>query len=158
MRIKRFVTAALLTASAASIIGVAAPAVEAAPSTPSGGGGGVSLNIDVDANNLLDGIVNAVREAQNVEGYMQSLREDAYINAGKGKYGVVVCKMVKGTDCQNNASAAAFKTANYNGSIFGVWLIREGSGTFHRGGDGGYQNWTFTGAADYDRDSLTATF
>ncbi|MBL1080328.1 hypothetical protein JK358_38625 [Nocardia sp. 2] len=154
MRIKRFVTAALLAASVATTLGVAAPAATAAPSIQ----GESPLNIDVNANDLLEKVINGVRDAKNVEGYLASLLEDAFINAGNGQYGAMVCKMHKALDCVNNASAAAFKSVMYNGDIFGVWLIRPGSGTFHRGADGGYQNWTFMGYQDYNRDTMTVTF
>ncbi len=154
MRIKRFVTATLLAASVTTTLGVAAPAANAAPSIQ----GESPLNIDVNANDLLDRVVKGVQNAKNVEGYLAALLEDAFTNAGQGQYGAMVCKMTRALDCENRASAAAFKSVEYNGEIFGVWLIRPGSGTFHRNADGGYQNWTFQGYQDYNRDTMTVTF
>ncbi|AXG79406.1 stress protein [Streptomyces paludis] len=97
-------------------------------------------------------ITNAIQNKQNREGYVKSLREGAFYDAGQ-KYNVMII---------NSSNKYSFSLGGlvYDAEGSGIHgkyriLVFE-SGTFTNKGDGGYINWAFRGW--FERNGMTVNF
>ena len=121
--------------------------------------GTAKISIDVtksfaDITNRLYSIINyAVEQNQNRSGYVKSLMEGSFYEAGQ-RYNVMVIKADHSytENLQNVVYDAKASGGNY--PTFRVIVFE--SGVFTNRGDGGYDNWAFRGW--FDRDGMTVNF
>lgn len=118
------------------------------------GGGVPAAEIPIDLLEIGKTIDEAVKSAENRDGFVVAMMEAAVIEAKKRGYNVMVFNLSQSykTDIRNTAEF--FKLIEYDGIPYGVWIFDKG--TFTNEGDGGSINWAFYG--DFERDGMTVKF
>ncbi|MGD6818740.1 stress protein [Metabacillus sp. 84] len=111
-----------------------------------------SAEIPVDPVAIGEAIANAVKTAENRDGFVKGAMENAFYAADEN-YNVMVMNLSQGYDEQLNG-VEFFETVEYDGVTFGVWVFEDGE--FTNEGDGGYINWAFRGW--FERDDMTVKF
>lgn len=106
----------------------------------------VPVEIPFDPLEVGKAIADAVASAQNREGFLQGLKEQAIqegINRGGG-YNVMVFNLSQPYDATGIRNTQKFfQQFDYDGIPYGVWIFK--AGTFINNGDGGFINWAFEG-------------
>jgi hypothetical protein len=97
--------------------------------------------VSVDVNVLIGTISGLINSAANREGWVKSVMEAAAY-AGGYRYNVMVFNLNTGYT-YSFGDIVFYKTFTYAGMSIGVWVFGLGGFTNH--GDGGYNNWAFTG-------------
>lgn len=106
------------------------------------GGGGISLNIEVDVLGIAKEIASSIGSARNREAFVKDLMEKTFTNAGQ-TYNVMVFNLAQDYD-KNLKGIKLYASATYTGGeIYGIWVFEEGE--FTNKEDGGYINWAFQG-------------
>ncbi|MCD7034017.1 stress protein [Metabacillus sp. GX 13764] len=124
--------------------GFAAPKAEAqAPEVP----------VSIDPVAIGNAIADAVKSAQNRDGFVKAAREKAFYAADE-KMNVMVMNTSQDYDDTGLNGVQYFDTAEYDGVTYGIWVFEDGK--FVNNGDGGYINWAFRGW--FDRDGGTVNF
>lgn len=88
-------------------------------------------------------INDAIKTSRNRSGFVKGVMQSAYYNVGKQKYNVMVFNLSQDHDATKLKGVKAFKTANYDGVTYGIWIFK--SGEFINKGHGGWINWAFKG-------------
>ncbi|MFJ1876901.1 hypothetical protein, partial [Streptomyces chartreusis] len=94
---------------------------------------------------------------ENRSGFVKSLRDE--VSQASDGYNVMVFN-TEGQDYEENLSGGPVEdgqpfmaTAAYDGTEYTVWVFKEG--TFTQLGDGGYDNWAYSGIYDINSNTLT---
>lgn len=167
--VRRRISAAFL--GAVTAVGVLAPAGTAlaepatpgspAPTSEISAAQAKAMGVKIDlasatigiTNRIYDIAVTAIQRNQNRSGYVKSLMEGAFYDAGQ-TYNVMIVKADHpySHDLNDVVYDATVHASGY--PDFRV-LVFE-SGVFTNEGDGGYINWAFRGW--FDRNAMTVTF
>ncbi|MGV7063777.1 stress protein [Bacillus velezensis] len=110
----------------------------------------VGLNIDVDLLGIGNSIADAIKSAQNRDGFVKNLMESSFYASGQ-KYNVMVFNLSQEYEDHFN-SVQFYGSAVYDGITYGIWVFEDGS--FTNKGDGGWINWAFRGWFDRDGDHV----
>ncbi|ARW40539.1 MULTISPECIES: hypothetical protein [Bacillus] len=108
----------------------------------------VGLNIDVDLLGIGNSIADAIKSAQNRDGFVKNLMESSFYASGQ-KYNVMVFNLSQEYEDHFNG-VQFYGSAVYDGITYGIWVFEDGS--FTNKGDGGWINWAFRGWFDRDGD------
>lgn len=106
----------------------------------------VGLNIDVDLLGIGNSIADAIKSAQNRDGFVKNLMESSFYASGQ-KYNVMVFNLSQEYEDHFNG-VQFYGSAVYDGITYGIWVFEDGS--FTNKGDGGWINWAFRGWFDRD--------
>ena len=122
-------------------------------------GAGVSLDVTLDLNKIVDEVAGTITANRNREAWVKALLERTASRTG-GKYNVMVFNLQQNYDFNPPAGTFKFAQATFKGGLsgnitYGVWVFNSAA-TFTNRGDGGYINWAFSGA--YTRNGGTVTF
>ncbi|MDL0426992.1 stress protein [Bacillus amyloliquefaciens] len=110
----------------------------------------VGLNIDVDLLGIGNLIADAIKSAQNRDGFVKNLMESSFYASGQ-KYNVMVFNLSQEYEDHFNG-VQFYGSAVYDGITYGIWVFEDGS--FTNKGDGGWINWAFRGWFDRDGDHV----
>ncbi|AJC26113.1 stress protein [Bacillus velezensis] len=110
----------------------------------------VGLNIDVDLLGIGNSIADAIKSAQNRDGFVKNLMESSFYASGQ-KYNVMVFNLSQEYEDHFNG-VQFYGSAVYDGITYGIWVFEDGS--FTNKGDGGWINWAFRGWFDRDGDHV----
>ncbi|MED1773665.1 stress protein [Bacillus velezensis] len=110
----------------------------------------VGLNIDVDLLGIGNSIADAIKSAQNRDGFVKNLMESSFYASGQ-KYNVMVFNLSQEYEDHFNG-VQFYGSAVYDGITYGIWVFEDGS--FTNKGDGGWINWAFRGWFDRDGNSV----
>ncbi|WP_445593737.1 stress protein [Bacillus velezensis] len=110
----------------------------------------VGLNIDVDLLGIGNSIADAIKSAQNRDGFVKNLMESSFYASGQ-KYNVMVFNLSQEYEDHLNG-VQFYGSAVYDGITYGIWVFEDGS--FTNKGDGGWINWAFRGWFDRDGDHV----
>ncbi|MEH6892957.1 stress protein [Bacillus velezensis] len=110
----------------------------------------VGLNIDVDLLGIGNSIADAIKSAQNRDGFVKNLMESSFYTSGQ-KYNVMVFNLSQEYEDHFNG-VQFYGSAVYDGITYGIWVFEDGS--FTNKGDGGWINWAFRGWFDRDGNSV----
>ncbi|WP_346997255.1 stress protein [Bacillus velezensis] len=110
----------------------------------------VGLNIDVDLLGIGNSIADAIKSAQNRDGFVKNLMESLFYASGQ-KYNVMVFNLSQEYEDHFNG-VQFYGSAVYDGITYGIWVFEDGS--FTNKGDGGWINWAFRGWFDRDGDHV----
>ncbi|WP_432680897.1 stress protein [Bacillus velezensis] len=110
----------------------------------------VGLNIDVDLLSIGNSIADAIKSAQNRDGFVKNLMESSFYASGQ-KYNVMVFNLSQEYEDHFNG-VQFYGSAVYDGITYGIWVFEDGS--FTNKGDGGWINWAFRGWFDRDGDHV----
>jgi len=137
MNIRRTLIATVATAGLVTA-GLGLSATNFAPA-PAASAAEIPAEVTIDPLAMGMAISEAVKSADNREGFVKDVTYQAYYNAGQQQYNVIVQNLSQDHEFQLNG-VAGYISANYDGVQYGVWLFD--SGTFTNKGDGGYINWS----------------
>lgn len=105
-----------------------------------------SIDVSIDPVEIGKSIDDAIKSADNREGFVKAARETMRFQSDY-KLNVMVLNM--SLDYESNLDGVHyFDTFTYDGVIYGIWAFEEGD--FNNKGDGGYINWAFSGWFDRD--------
>ena len=110
----------------------------------------VGLNIDVDLLGIGNSIADAIKSAQNRDGFVKNLMESSFYASGQ-KYNVMVFNLSQEYEDHFNG-VQFYGSAVYDGITYGIWVFEDGS--FDNKGDGGWINWAFRGWFDRDNQHI----
>ncbi|MEK4313147.1 stress protein [Bacillus sp. FSL P4-0334] len=110
----------------------------------------VGLNIDVDLLGIGNSIADAIKSAQNRDGFVKNLMESSFYASGQ-KYNVMVFNLSQEYEDHFNG-VQFYGSAVYDGITYGIWVFEDGS--FTNKGDGGWINWAFRGWFDREGDHV----
>ncbi|WP_446476026.1 stress protein [Bacillus velezensis] len=110
----------------------------------------VGLNIDVDLLGIGNSIADAIKSAQNRDGFVKNLMESSFYASGQ-KYNIMVFNLSQEYEDHFNG-VQFYGSAVYDGITYGIWVFEDGS--FTNKGDGGWINWAFRGWFDRDGDHV----
>lgn len=110
----------------------------------------VGLNIDVDLLGIGNSIADAIKSAQNRDGFVKNLMESSFYASGQ-KYNVMVFNLSQEYEDHFNG-VQFYGSAVYDGITYGIWVFEDGS--FTNKGDGGWIDWAFRGWFDRDGDHV----
>ncbi|QBI54066.1 stress protein [Streptomonospora litoralis] len=163
--LKRMSAVAIGAATAAGVLApaqlAAAEPAASAPHAPAAATQAQTMGVRIDLGSAVVGItdkiysiaVNAIERSQNRSGYVKSLTEGAFYDAGQ-TYNVMVVKADHpySHDLDNIVYDGTVHASGY--PTFRVLVFD--SGVFTNEGDGGYINWAFKGW--FDRSGMTVDF
>ncbi|MFP7232543.1 stress response protein YvgO [Bacillus subtilis] len=112
----------------------------------------VGLNVNLDVLGIANQIADAIKSAQNRDGFVKNLMESSFYASGQ-KYNVMVFNLSQEYEDHLNG-VQFYGSAVYDGITYGIWVFEDGS--FTNKGDGGWINWAFRGW--FDRDGSTVNF
>ncbi len=112
----------------------------------------VGLNVNLDVLGIANQIADAIKSAQNRDGFVKNLMESSFYASGQ-KYNVMVFNLSQEYEDHLNG-VQFYGSAVYDGITYGIWVFEDG--TFTNKGDGGWINWAFRGW--FDRDGSTVAF
>lgn len=105
---------------------------------------GVNIGVGIDVLGISQAIAKSVSVNQNRDAFVKNLVNTAFYNARR-KYNVMVFNLNE-HHTDRFKSVKLYGSADYHGTIFGIWVFE--SGEFWNHGDGGYENWGFRGWFD----------
>ncbi|WP_019503623.1 hypothetical protein [Pleurocapsa sp. PCC 7319] len=97
----------------------------------------------VDPVGIAELIMQRVGTDENRDAFVKAMVQETW-QAYDQQYNVMVFNLNQEYDSQ--IDQVDYKTVNYDGIPYGVWIFREGE--FTNQGDGGYINWAFKGKFD----------
>ncbi len=87
----------------------------------------VGLNIDVDLLGISNSIADAIKSAQNRDGFVKNLMESSFYASGQ-KYNVMVFNLSQEYEDHFNG-VQFYGSAVYDGITYGIWVFEDGSFT-----------------------------
>ncbi|MCY8548080.1 stress response protein YvgO [Bacillus vallismortis] len=112
----------------------------------------VGLHVNLDVLGIANQIADAIKSAQNRDGFVKNLMESSFYASGQ-KYNVMVFNLSQEYEDHLNG-VQFYGSAVYDGMTYGIWVFEDE--TFTNKGDGGWINWAFRGW--FDRDGSTVEF
>ena len=107
------------------------------------GAAGEAAASSVDPVGIAELIIQRVGIDENRDAFVKGMAMETF-QAYEQKYNVMVFNLNQDHDFE--IDQVDFKTVEYDGTPYGVWIIREGE--FTNQGDGGFENWAFQGKFD----------
>jgi hypothetical protein len=116
---------------------------------------GANLNVNVDLNKAVDDISKAIASAKDRGAWVRGMGEQLRAKYG-AQYNVMLFNMQQDYDFNPGPPGTyKFVQKSYSNITYGIWVFRSAA-VFKNKGDGGYINWSFSGA--YTRNGGTVTF
>lgn len=103
----------------------------------------VGASVTLDPVEIVRAIDNALSTSADRGAFVKSASTAAFY-AAKGDANVIVFNMRQEYSFSPDPKTTLFYTKNYAGITYGVWVFQKAA-TFTNKGDGGYDNWAFTG-------------